>query len=352
MTIVCLNDNFKTRRSQGTCQGTIGSATKSDQGVQGACRTKSWQDLFEYHEPVMYKVTFLGHPAFSLNSGLHLLFKSIFHVPLESHLHPIPVPSFALGGPPPSPPHPTMWTRVRIVARLTCLASIAVCQDGRAGWALDWEAQEPVFGTGTSHTSEKVNNTCTVGHATRYDMARQRGAPIYFSTSPLDDFERPRIEPMNATAGEQWEFDGISADGKQAFVFGFYRDPKYDILGTGNLRMYAEFVSGNGSRYAVVDYAEESMIESCPGHGTRGTWRGKEFSYIFELSADFSWARISWENPEAKGTVVMASAAPPHYADNNIWPSDHASTLTVPHFYWTEPIPVAELALDMASTVR
>lgn len=239
-----------------------------------------------------------------------------------------------------------MWPEVRIIAGLACLASIAVCQNGPAGWALDWEAQKPVLGASTS-ASEKVNNTCTVSHATRYSMARQRGAPIYFSTDPLDDFERPRIEPMNSTAGEQWEFDGVSADGKEAFVFGFYRDPNYDILGTGNLRMYAEFVFSNGSRYAIVDYAEESTIELCPGRGTRGTWRGKGFAYTFEISTDFLRARVSWENPEAKGTVVFASAAPPRYADNNIWPSEHASTLTVPHFYWTEPIPVAELALDM-----
>lgn len=54
--------------------------------------------------------------------------------------------------------------------------------------------------------------------------------------------------PMNSTAGEQWEFDGVSEDGKQAFIFGVYRDPDYSFLGTGNLRVHAEFPKENGSR--------------------------------------------------------------------------------------------------------
>lgn len=55
--------------------------------------------------------------------------------------------------------------------------------------------------------------------------------------------------PMSSTPGEQSEFDGVSEDGKQAFIFGVYRDPNYSFLGTGNLRAYAELVNEYGSRY-------------------------------------------------------------------------------------------------------
>ncbi|RYO97740.1 hypothetical protein DL765_011075 [Monosporascus sp. GIB2] len=75
----------------------------------------------------------------------------------------------------------------------------------------------------------------------------------------------PRIKPVNSTTGEQWEFDGISEDGKQSFMIGFYRDPSFAFLGTGNLRFYLEFSFANASRYAVVEYAEESVVERCPG---------------------------------------------------------------------------------------
>ncbi|RYP38691.1 hypothetical protein DL768_010762 [Monosporascus sp. mg162] len=186
---------------------------------------------------------------------------------------------------------------------------------------------------------------CTVSHMARYDKARGR-KPIFFSTSSLDDFEQPSIEPLNSTAGEQWEFDGISEDGSQALVFGFYRDPNYSFFGSGNLRMYAEFAFANGSRYAVVEYAEESTVERCPDGGTFGTWRGDGWVYTFEISADMSRTKIVMDNPEAKATVLMTSVAPPRYANNEIWPSEEGSSLTVPHFYWVEPVPVAELSVN------
>jgi hypothetical protein len=198
---------------------------------------------------------------------------------------------------------------------------------------------------GTEQPTSGDQQGCRISYATRYGMAGRRD-PVFFSTSPLDDFEQPSIEPMNATAGEQWEFDGISEDGTQAFVFGFYRDPNFAFFGTGNLRMYAEFVFANGSRYAVVDYAEESIIQSCPGKGTRGTWKADDWAYTFEISADMSQTKITVNNPEAKIVIEMASLAPPRYADGSTWPSANASLLTVPHFDWVEPVPVAEVIVD------
>lgn len=196
-----------------------------------------------------------------------------------------------------------------------------------------------VFGTSDSR--------CTISHATRYTMAR-RHEPVQFHTSTLHDFEQPKVEPMNATAGEQWEFDGVSSDGKQAFILGFYRDPNYSFLGTGNLRAYLEFALANGTQYAVVDYAEESTIETCLGQGTRGTWSSKDFVYQFEVPEDMSWVHITLDNPEVKGSIDMDSVAPARYADNNIWPSEDASLLTVPHFYWAEPVPVADSTVHLA----
>lgn len=80
-------------------------------------------------------------------------------------------------------------------------------------------------------------------------MARDR-KPAFFSTGQSEDWiwEEPSVVSMNSTAGEQWEFDGVSEDGKQAFIFGIYRDPDYSFLGTGNLRVHAEFSKENGSR--------------------------------------------------------------------------------------------------------
>jgi hypothetical protein len=198
------------------------------------------------------------------------------------------------------------------------------------------QAAEQIF---TSH------EPCYTSRMTRYEMVRA-GNQAVFSTDPLDDFVAPRVAPLNSTTGEQWEFDGISEDGMQAFMFGFYRDSSFSVFGTGNLRLYLEFAFANGSRHAAVEYAEESIVETCPGRGTRGTWHGNNWSYGFEVSADMSSAEIIMNSPEEKGRIKMTSVTPPRYADNAAWPSRDASSEAVPYFHWVEPIPVAEVQID------
>jgi hypothetical protein len=132
----------------------------------------------------------------------------------------------------------------------------------------------------------------------------------------------------------------------QAFMFGFYRDPSFSVFGTGNLRFYLEFAFANGSRHAAVEYAEESIVETCPGRGTRGTWHGDNWSYGFEVSADMSRAEITMNSPEAKGRIMMTSVTPPKCADNRASPSRAASSEAEPYFHWVEPIPVTEVWID------
>ncbi|KAI9147225.1 Diels-Alderase phmD [Paramyrothecium foliicola] len=205
-----------------------------------------------------------------------------------------------------------------------------------AGWARAWGTSEEQLAFGSEG--------CTVSRMTRYGTARGR-KPVSFSTGGPADLEAPSIEPLNSTAGEQWEFDGTADDGTRALCFGFYRDPNYSFFGSGNLRVYAEFAHADGSRYAIVDYAEESIVESCPGPrgGTRGLWKGDGWVYEFKVSADMKHVRVTMDNPEAKATVVFNSQSQPRYANNEVWPSRDGSTLTVPHFYWTEPVPVAKV---------
>ncbi|KAI0139856.1 hypothetical protein GGR57DRAFT_488416 [Xylariaceae sp. FL1272] len=192
---------------------------------------------------------------------------------------------------------------------------------------------------------ETLRDGCKQSRVGRYDMARSN-AGVFFSTGTTSNPEWPSIEPMNTTAGEQWEFDGMSSDGQQALVFGFYRDPNYSFFGTGNLRMYAEFVLSDGSRYLIVDYAEDSVIEWCPDTGTRGVWRGEDWVYTFQIAPDMSVAHITMENPEAKAKVSMRSLAPPRYANNRFWPDEQGDPSAVLHFYWIEPIPVSQLEFE------
>ncbi|KAI0975797.1 hypothetical protein F4678DRAFT_282773 [Xylaria arbuscula] len=196
---------------------------------------------------------------------------------------------------------------------------------------------------------------CTKSVASRYSVARRgRDSPSAFSTGGVDHWELPMIEPMNATGGEQWEFDGVANDGRDAFIFGFYRDPNYGFMGAGNLRSYAEFVFANGSHYAVVDYAEQATVEACsgPGGATRGVWQGKGFRYEFIVSEDMRHVSIAMDTADVQVRVDMNSVAPPRYADNAIWPSQTGSALTVTHFYWVEPVPAANLTFHAVVNQR
>ncbi|KAI6084055.1 hypothetical protein F4821DRAFT_243687 [Hypoxylon rubiginosum] len=199
---------------------------------------------------------------------------------------------------------------------------------------------------GDAEDHAATSEGCIVSRMSRWDMART-GKEISFSTNPLDNFEAPRVELLNSTTGEQWEFDGISEDGRQAVMIGFYRDPSFAFLGTGNLRFYLEFSFPNGSRYSIVDYAEESIIDICTGRGTRGTWTGAGRTYTFEVSDSMSNAKVTMNSPEVSGTITLESIAPPRYADNSIWPSPNASTMPIPYFHWVEPIPAANSKLDI-----
>ncbi|KAM7200668.1 hypothetical protein V8F20_005170 [Naviculisporaceae sp. PSN 640] len=211
----------------------------------------------------------------------------------------------------------------------------------------------------------RADEKCTKSHYTsRYSMAR---SPWWSSKPPKIKFsafrphnERhsdspislPQIEPINATSSEQWEFDGVSSDGQQSFIFGFYRDPNYSFLGTGNLRVYFEMVGVDTGRdkleekrYAVVDYAESSLVEEC-GLVTRGVWKGGDFVYQFEISHDLRYARVMMQNPEVNVTVILnhqrRTSVLRHFGDPEYDEKDN-SLMAVPHFYWVEPIPVARV---------
>lgn len=190
-----------------------------------------------------------------------------------------------------------------------------------------------------------LNGDCKTSRMTAFEVAKQN-EDIWISTSPLDDIEAPKILPLNATSGEQWEFDGISNDGMNAFIFGFYRDPGLSLMGSGNLRLSAELAYANGTRFGRVDYAKESIIDSCVT-GTRGVWKGDDFSYTFEISKDISQLKLIIDAPDLKGTIFMTSKTVPRYADAQTWPSPNASTAISPYFHWIEPIPVGSVNVDL-----
>ncbi|RDL40497.1 uncharacterized protein BP5553_00476 [Venustampulla echinocandica] len=205
----------------------------------------------------------------------------------------------------------------------------------------NWQAQW----TQISQSVLGPDEGCITSHMTAFEVAKP-GTDIWFSTSPFDDFDAPRILPLNSSSGEQWEFDGVSDDGMFSFIFGFYRDPSLSLMGSGNFRLSAELAYANGTRFGRVDYAAESIVQSCPG-GTKGVWKAKDFSYTFEVSKDMSRLRLGMDTPDLKGNIFMTSKTLPRYGDAKSWPSDSAATEVAPHFHWVDPIPVGDVNVDL-----
>lgn len=215
------------------------------------------------------------------------------------------------------------------------------------GWSYDWpSAWESKWKLDPGAQQTLLSDTsCKVTRLTAYEMQKSND-PIFFSTGGLDHFLSPKIYPLNKTAGEQWEFDGVSSDAKQGFVFGFYHDPNYSILGTGNLRVSIEMVWANGTRFAQIDYPSESIIEEC-SWGTRGIWRSDDYSYEFEVTADLQTARIGMETSQYSGVIAMSSVARPRYPDGKTYPSENSTSEALPHFHFVDPIPAAIADVDM-----
>ena len=221
-----------------------------------------------------------------------------------------------------------------------CLTTLARC------WQYDWPERWNQYWPSDLDTS--VNDACTISHLTAFEMEKTR-RPVFFGSDPLDDPESPKMLPLNTTGGEQWEFDGVSGDGMSMFYFGFYRDPNYSILGTGNLRLVSEWAHADGSKFIRVDYPSDSIVESCTW-GTRGLWKGnngKDYSCGFEITRDMAVARVGCDTDDLTGSMVFKSLLPPRYPDGSIYPNANADTEVVPYFRWVEPIPVSVNEVDV-----
>lgn len=228
-----------------------------------------------------------------------------------------------------------------VTASTLFFSAASVVASWEYSWPPEWDELWPV-----DKEALLSSEGCTVSHMDAFEMEKGR-KPIFFSTDPLDDPEAPKMLPLNSTGGEQWEFDGVSDDGLMAFCFGFYRDPNYAILGSGNLRLSAEFSRPGGEkRFVRVDYSTSSTVESCPW-GTRGVWKGDDHSYTFEVTKDMKVARIGVQSEDLSGSVILKSAMPARYPDGSSYPNDKASTEVVPLFHWIEPIPVADVHVSL-----
>lgn len=229
-----------------------------------------------------------------------------------------------------------MYLALRDFAVLLSLAEVV--HSDEYSFSGDWQGYMPDV-----QLQSPFSKHCTKSRYTAFETVN---TPISFSTSPLEQFEAPKLRPLNTTSGEQWAFDGTSASGLAGLLIGFYRDSAYAFLGPGNLRLSLDVVWENGTRFSVVDYLEESTVEECED-ATRGMWAKPGHRYSFEISRDLETAKIEFDTPVVKGSFLINSIAPARYPDGSTFPSENASTWNAPFLHWNEPIPAGHSTVDM-----
>ncbi|TLS30802.1 hypothetical protein PpBr36_02213 [Pyricularia pennisetigena] len=202
--------------------------------------------------------------------------------------------------------------------------------------------EQQVLAAGTTDAS-----ACQISNMTAYEMEKGRKI-VGLTKGAIESFVVPRLNPINSTGGEQWAFDGVSEDGVQSFMFGFYRDPNYSILGAGNFRLSLEFGFANRERVAELYYAERTVIETCP-QGVRGVWYSESegWHHSFLIKADMSEAVIILNSDSLKGTITYKSKALPIAADGHVWPNGNATTEPIRYLHWSEPIPAGTVDFDV-----
>ncbi|KAI1367103.1 hypothetical protein F5Y08DRAFT_299435 [Xylaria arbuscula] len=188
---------------------------------------------------------------------------------------------------------------------------------------------------------------CRISNLTAFEMVKGRKI-VDFGTTATGSLEEPKIKQLNSSGGEQWEFDGVSEDGMSSFVFGFYRDANYAILGSGNFRLSIEFAFADRTRFYEVYYPERSVVETCP-QGTRGLWIDEKdgYKFSFQVNTDMTEAIVTLESDTVKGRVAIQSKAKPLTADGNVWPSENATTAPIPYYHWSQPIPAGTVDTDV-----
>lgn len=169
---------------------------------------------------------------------------------------------------------------------------------------------------------------------------------IHMNEDPLLPFDYPMTDGFNRTTGEEWSFEGVSADGTSGMAYMLSR-------GTiaGNLLAQRTFIAitwPNGTRYMESGFADVSTIQMCP-NSTIGTWSNETsgLNWSFESSNDYSHTVVKIDSATIKGTITLDSLAPAVYPNGLVYPDASGNVRFAPHIYWAETVPVATTEVDL-----
>ncbi|KAH6678756.1 hypothetical protein F5X68DRAFT_245144 [Plectosphaerella plurivora] len=185
--------------------------------------------------------------------------------------------------------------------------------------------------------------TCSVDVATHDVFVNGK---VTMTNDPQIHFDGPMTGGFNASAGEDWSFEGVAADGNSAMAFTLTRGL---IVGrAGSQRGLLTAVWPNGTRYMESMWADNSTIEACRD-STTGTWFNgtSGLNWTIQASADFSSTVVRIESANLQGTITLDAISPPLYPNGLVYPSPQGDYAFAPYLYWAESVPVGVVNVNL-----
>ncbi|KAK3367880.1 hypothetical protein B0H63DRAFT_404526 [Podospora didyma] len=165
--------------------------------------------------------------------------------------------------------------------------------------------------------------------------------------NPLTHFDAPQISAFNASAIEDWSFDGVSHDGTAGMSFFFSRG---NVVGHyAGQRLFLSVVWPNGTRYMESVFVKRSSVRQCQ-HSTTANWLDDTagVNWTFTSSIDYRNTVVAIDSPTVQGTYTIKALTPAVYPNGLEYPSADGDPLFAPELYWEENVPVGTVDANLS----
>jgi len=164
---------------------------------------------------------------------------------------------------------------------------------------------------------------------------------------PLTHFDAPQVSLFNASAIEDWSFDGVSHDGSAGMSFFFSRGAVAGHVAAQ--RLFLSVVWPNGTRYMESVFVHKSIVYQCRSHTTaRWTNDTAGVRWTFTSPIDYSNTVVTIDSPTVKGTYTIKALTPAVYPNGLEYPSAEGDPLFAPGLYWEENVPVGAVEANLS----
>ncbi|KAK0725167.1 hypothetical protein B0H67DRAFT_569793 [Lasiosphaeris hirsuta] len=170
---------------------------------------------------------------------------------------------------------------------------------------------------------------------------------VDMGSDPLTHFDAPQLSDFNASAIEDWSFDGVSRDGSAGMSFFFSRGTVAGHVAAQ--RLFLSVVWPNGTRYMESVFVRKSSVRQCRG-STIAHWTddATRVRWTFASSVNYQNTVVTIDSPAVKGTYTIKALTPAVYPNGLEYPSADGDPLFAPELYWEESVPVGTVEANLS----